>query len=175
VQIVIAGVAVQAVVEVAERVSLPNRMSLPSPPEALPPPSLVARVSVSLPSSPNNCRNRLAAVEDVVADAAVDLVVAAKREDGVIAARGEDAVVAFGAGDRVVAIGPGDDEIGIGEVCDREIVEPGELDDEVVVVKNAIVVAIRDQEGVAALLRVAELGDAITRRREAPRPSADRR
>ena len=39
---------------------------------------------------------------------------------------------------------------------------PVELDDEVVVVEDAVVVGVRDQEGVVVLLRVAELGDAVT-------------
>ena len=65
--------------------------SSPSPPDATPPPSLVANVSSSFPASPNRLVEAArTAVEEVIAGAAMDLVIAAEREHLVVAAGGED-------------------------------------------------------------------------------------
>ena len=127
-------------------VSLPNRTSSPSPPEATPPLSLVASVSVVVALLAEQIVEAArAAVEDVVAGAAMDLVVAAERKDLVVAARGEDPVVVLGAGDHVVAVRAGDDEIGVVEIVDREVVDPPELDREIVGIErpSSFVSAIR--------------------------------
>ena len=161
-QVVVTGIALQAVVEVAERrvAAEQDVIAVAARGHAAAVAGRQRQLVISLLAE-QIVEAARAAVEEIIAGAAMDLVVAAEGKDLVIAARGEDPIVFLGAGDHVVAVRAGDDEIGVVEIVGREVVEPAELDREVVGVQPAVVIRVGHQEGIAVALDVAELGETV--------------
>src|SRR4030095_2324071 len=96
-----------------------------------------------------------AAVQRVVTGAALQGVAASQARDVVVARETEDLVVAVGADQRIVPLRPGGDEVrGAGEIRLGEVQHAREPDREVRVVELTVVVAVRQEPGVAGLRRV---------------------